>query len=220
MWERIRNSEMTYVEPPHSPAWYISPFGLRCISTHREVSAGLCLSRVVLSGCNQEAVCIKFPATVATCSFIFSLQPSEVVARIFKRTASNVSSTPSATSSFLPLIGSWDINRHVYPSRDWFTCFTYKVNAAPRDPEEASCYPFFFPPGSHFSIRKIGKLTRNRHNPSLDKMLSRKHLFLFTAFNMQPQKGCLLFWTAHSIYCTGRWLHLTHAGSHAPIKPQ
>ncbi len=47
-----------------------------------------------------------------------------------------------------PLIGSGYINSHMYPSRDWFTCLTYKVNAASGDPRGASCCRF---PGSYCS---------------------------------------------------------------------
>lgn len=51
-----------------------------------------------------------------------------------------------------PLIGSRDINSRMYPSRDWFTCFTYKVNAASRDPRGGIV--LLFPPSTLDSDNK------------------------------------------------------------------
>lgn len=45
-----------------------------------------------------------------------------------------------------PLIGSGDINSHTYPSGNWFTCFTYKVNAASGGPKRGVVLPFPWKP--------------------------------------------------------------------------
>lgn len=160
------------------------------------------LSRHVseLPGCDQEAVRFRFPATsqprppVPPSSHASPLEPWR---RSLKRLPAQQCFF-CALSHFIisSLIGSWDINRHVYIHHETDLLASLARLMQPqgaRERHRVASYPppppTPSPPETTAASRKTGKLMRSRQIPSSDKTL---FPLCFAAFNAQPQKGHLL----------------------------
>lgn len=120
--------------------------GAWCLSSHCQCS-----------GYSLEVLGL-YPQNTDSCVHLSSHHVSkynEDSLRFFKQTVSGFSLHPQPLHH---LSSNWlggDINSHMYPSWDWFTCITYKVNAASGDPRGPSCCLFF--PGNHIATTKTDK---------------------------------------------------------------